>query len=297
MIQVMVLEVCILLICYDLNLLGVVKKLFVCIFIISSCIFIMDNDARGFSSGAPDACTGSPADGQTCASCHAGAAATVLPNIISTTIPSTGYIPGNTYTVTAFFSRVGHSTFGFQISPQDNSGIVIGSLNDINLETQVTGFGTYTTHSTLGTSGVDSKTWTFEWTAPSAGVGSTTFYGAFNAANGNGSNNGDSIFTTTHTVYESTLSANQLSNNPNHLRIFPNPVKDHFTIRFNELEGEMNLVLFTLEGKKIFEKNDISILSGDVSTTVNLEDNIIPGNYFLDITVGEKQFVKKIIIQ
>lgn len=273
------------------------KKLIICIIIISACIFVTDNDAKGFSSGAPDASTGSPSDGQTCASCHAGAAAIVLPNIISTTIPSTGYIPGNTYTVTAFFPRVGHTTFGFQISPQDISGVVIGTLNDINLETQITGFGTYITHSSGGTIGVDSKTWTFEWTAPSPGVGNITFYGAFNAANGNGSNNGDSIFTTTHTVYESTLSTNQLTNNPNQIRIFPNPVKDHFTIRFNELEGEMNLVLFNIEGKKVFEKNNISILKGDVSTTVSLNDNIISGNYFLDITIGEKQFIKKIIIQ
>lgn len=273
------------------------KKLIVCIFIISLCIFITDNDARGFSSGAPDASTGSPSDGQTCASCHTGAAVIVLPNIISTTIPSSGYIPGNTYTVTASFPRAGHTTFGFQISPQDNSGIVMGTLNDINMETQITGFGTYITHSNLGTTGVGSKTWTFDWTAPSTGVGNVTFYGAFNASNGNGSSNGDSIFTTTHTVYESTLSANQLAYNPNQVRIFPNPVKDHFTIRFNELEGEMNLVLFNLEGKKIFEKNNISILKGDVSTTVSLDDNITSGNYFLDITIGEKQFIKKIIIQ
>lgn len=274
------------------------KKTFVSIIILSLCIFLAKNDAIGFSSGAPDGSTGSPADGQTCVVCHAGAAVTVLPNIISTNIPVEGYTPGNTYTVTALFQRVGHSTFGFQISPQDNAGSVIGALNDVNLETQITGFGTYITHSTGGTAGVNSKTWTFEWVAPATGVGSVTFYGAFNATNGNGSNNGDSIFTSTHTVVENTTSVNQISdNNKNQITIFPNPVKDHFTIRFKELEGEMKLVIYNLKGEKCFEKNNITLIKGDVSTTISLEDNIISGNYILDITIGKNKFIKKIIIQ
>ena len=41
----------------------------------------------------------------------------------------------------------------------------------------------------------NSNTWTMNWTAPSTNVGQIRFYAAFNAANGNGNNSGDVIYT------------------------------------------------------------------------------------------------------
>ena len=39
------------------------------------------------------------------------------------------------------------------------------------------------TSSGISTTG-DSNSWSFDWTAPASGTGDVTFYGAFNAANG-----------------------------------------------------------------------------------------------------------------
>ena len=57
---------------------------------------------------------------------------------------------------------------------------------------------TYIEHGAIGrATGVGSSggfTWQFNWTAPSSNEGDVTFYGVFNAANGDGSNGGDKIY-------------------------------------------------------------------------------------------------------
>src|SRR5690606_1068590 len=104
--------------------------------------------------------------------------------------------------------------FGFQVSPQKTDGTLLGSLNATSQETQVTG-GKYITHTQSGTAGNSgSKSWTFEWTAPTAGTGDVTFYGAFNIANGDNNTTGDEIWKSSLTISESGTSgiqANTLS--------------------------------------------------------------------------------------
>jgi len=56
----------------------------------------------------------------------------------------------------------------------------------------------YIEHGAIGkATGVGEKnafSWRFNWTAPSVSDGDVFFYGAFNAANGDGSNSGDKIY-------------------------------------------------------------------------------------------------------
>lgn len=142
-------------------------------FAVFSVFNLLAPNAISEPTGSPASNTGSPADGTTCAeSCHGGSAVTQA-GLITSNIPTAGYTPGTTYTITATISGTGKK--GFQVSPQNTSGTLLGSL--------IAGSGNkivgtkYVTHSSAKTT--STATWTFQWIAPAAGTGAVTFYGAF----------------------------------------------------------------------------------------------------------------------
>jgi hypothetical protein len=179
------------------------KKVLLGIFcIIAATIFFAysTQDAHSYSSGPPAGRTGSPGDGSSCASgCHVGGSNPISGSAnaaITSTIPATGYIPGQTYTVTGTVSGAGLVRFGFQISPQNAAGTQRGTnvITDAT-NTQLVGGNKYVEHTTAGTTGTtNSHTWSFNWIAPAAGTGSFNFYGAFNATNNSNSSSGDIIY-------------------------------------------------------------------------------------------------------
>ena len=64
------------------------------------CISDLLSPAHSNAGGAPIGKTGSPGDGSNCTGCHSGVATTSA-GLITSNVPVTGYIPGNTYTITA----------------------------------------------------------------------------------------------------------------------------------------------------------------------------------------------------
>lgn len=138
-----------------------------------------------------------------CTSCHTGSAYT-RNGWITSNIPSSGYVPNTTYTITATMICPNRTKFGFEISPQDSLGTKLGTLIITNsAQTKLVGSSKYITHTTGGNTGTNgTKTWTFNWTAPSVNSGKVTFYGSFLGANNNGSTSGDSTFITAYSVSE-----------------------------------------------------------------------------------------------
>jgi len=150
----------------------IVLSLFL-LFVVFSVFNLLAPNAISNPTGAPAGNTGSPSDATTCAeSCHGGSAVTQA-GLITSTIPTAGYTPGTTYTITATSTGAGDK--GFQISPQNISGTLLGSLIS-GTGSQIVGIK-YITHTIPKTT--TTATWTFQWTAPAAGTGSVTFYGAF----------------------------------------------------------------------------------------------------------------------
>jgi|GEM_PF-4728041 len=167
------------------------------------------NEANSHTSGAPAVRTGSPGDGgATCKNCHAGPNPTTQAGLITSNIPVAGYTGGQTYTITATITRSGHTKFGFEISPQNISGTQLGTLIVTNTtEMQLVGSGKYITHKSAGVTGTNARTWTFNWTAPVAGTGNVTFYGAFNITNAMNNSSGDTTVLSTLTVSECAVPA------------------------------------------------------------------------------------------
>ncbi|MEI7801484.1 MAG: choice-of-anchor V domain-containing protein, partial [Bacteroidota bacterium] len=130
-------------------------------------------------------------------------------------VPVSGYVPGQTYTITATATAVGRDRFGFQISPQSVSGTYLGTLivtDPTNTQIVSTKYIEHKSAGTIGTSGF--HTWTFNWIAPVSGTGPVSFYGAFNCSDHNNSSSGDLIFTSTLTVSQCSASTTVTANGP-----------------------------------------------------------------------------------
>ncbi|MCF8378904.1 MAG: T9SS type A sorting domain-containing protein [Bacteroidales bacterium] len=252
-----------------------------------------NNSVHSTGGAAPGYCNDPIGGNKTCTSCHSGPGATFIADLITSDVPVEGYTPNTTYTITATIAREGHSKFGFEISPQtqDNS-IFIGTLINTNSETQLTGSGNnYITHTSGGTIGEGSKTWTFDWTAPDQGTGDAIMYGAFNVTN-SGNNSGlDTIYTSTLLIPENTSAgAENFSSIEQSFSAYPNPASELITIKIKDNLRGKDLKITDQAGRQVY----IGKLD-DKLTSLNIS-NLPSGIYLLQ--VGEqKELTLKIIKQ
>ncbi len=160
------------------------------------------------AGGPPAENTGAPGD-NTCgqSGCHSFSPITSGPNwnniTLTSNVPASGYVPGNSYSLTITHTQPGHSVFGFQTTIQDVNGVNAGTLtNGTGSSAQTVNGKIYVNHASGGTSGSGTRSWTFGWTAPSSGMGALTMYVAVNAANGDATSSGDTIFTKGFVLYQ-----------------------------------------------------------------------------------------------
>ncbi len=248
-------------------------------------------------AGAPTSRTGSPFDVSSCTFCHAGTA-TTTPGQITSNIPLAGYMPGNTYTITATVTQASRIKFGFEISPQSSTGALLGTIIATNpTETQIIGLGKWITHRAAGTAGSGSRTWTFDWTAPPINSGTVTFYGAFNATNNSSSTSGDIIKLSTMVIpqdpsagiFDPDLLAMELS-------LYPNPVSDKINLQV-QLPSDGALVsIQDLSGRKVKEENFTALVSGNNQFVVDAAE-LDPGIYFLTVHSGQSSVTRKFFKQ
>jgi hypothetical protein len=254
------------------------------------------DQVMSYASGGPEAHSGSPADGKTCRNCHTGPLETAIDGLIISDIPSEGYLPGETYNLTASIGRNGHSKFGFQISPQNNQGTLLGSLISTSNETKLVGTGKYLTQTSSGTNGNNEKSWTFQWTAPTEGTGSVTFYAAFNVTNNNNSKSGDTIFTSTLVIPEGSVSSiEETTALRNEFVIFPTFTNNFIKISVNSAANQQcTLEVISITGNAIKE-NSFALNSGKNSFTQDVSD-LAPGLYFIKMKVDGKEQIQKVIV-
>ncbi len=185
------------------------------LFLILSIVLI--RDVISYTSGASPAYTGAISEGN-CTSCHSSYSLVTSGNQwnrirITSNIPSTGYLPDSTYTITLTYAESGISKFGFQLTALDTTNAAAGTFStaDNRTSTSSTSVGGKTRYyigqTTTGSAkvGTDSTAWTFKWKAPSTNVGKVKLYTTVNAANNNGSDNGDYIYKKDFTLTPSTL--------------------------------------------------------------------------------------------
>lgn len=248
--------------------------------------------AQSNSSGAPAGHTGNPSinSGSTCGmgGCHTSGAVPPSGNEvseISSNIPQGGYVPGETYDFTVSVGGVGGSKFGFSLSTGGNAGTLIASG-----ETQLNGGGAYITHTFSSNTGSGGRSWDFQWIAPQAGTGSVSFYASTLYANGSGSS-GDVTVPISLTIQEASgvgITEADLAA----MSIYPNPVIDEINIAAKDLDEEMMITLFNMEGKKIIEQ---SYEPGDITIDV-ASRSINSGVYFLRMESNGNFTTKKLFV-
>lgn len=259
---------------------------------ISSIVFIEFSSSAGAnSSGSPIAKTGSPGDGGNCTQCHGGTATTQA-GLITSNVPVTGYVAGQTYTITGAITTNGRTKFGFQISPQSTSGALLGSMTVTNASTtKLTNNSKYITHQSVGTSFPSgTATWSFDWTAPAAGTGDVTFYGAFNSSNSNNSDSGDLISLSSLTVSEnlSTDIANATEATVE-LSVYPNPFTDKLYVKNDAAIAEpMNVTITDINGKLVKTINAL-----ENNQAIELQE-LSKGYYTVTVETNNGVIIKKI---
>lgn len=261
------------------------KKIITITFLVSSAFFISSKHLNSNPTGAPAGYTGSPADGQTCgvSGCHNTSTTTATSNL-TTNVPSTGYEPGKNYTITV--SIAGSGKKGFQVSPQNANGTLMGTIAS-GTGSHIIG-SKYVTHSSQKTT--NPGTWTFTWTAPAKGSGSVNFYGAF-------VNNMQNVSTQTITVQEAQGTNIITTNTEKELNIYPNPIQDVINVELN-IENASNICinLVSLDGKLITNlfKNDAKAGLQKLSLSTN---EVKAGIYILQVKANNTTTNKKVIIQ
>lgn len=181
-----------------------------------------------FSTGMPIKRTGAPIDGAlSCSACHTSFALNSDPRG-SVTIENTSYNPGVTQTIKVTVKHPEATRWGFQLTAR--------AVNDLSKQA-----GTFTPNNSVATrcdttpvsdapcqgtlefaehkdaprtSAGAGFTFAFDWTPPSTEVGAITLYVAGAAANGDGTEFGDRIYTTSKTLPLSSDAACTITTKP-----------------------------------------------------------------------------------
>jgi hypothetical protein len=254
------------------------KKLLIVSALILPMVFI-NNPINSSPGGTPGARTGSPGDGGgTCftSGCHTGAPTETV-GILTTNVPAEGYTPNTAYTVTITLTGTGNK--GFQVSPQSQSGALLGS---IAAGTGNWVIGKFVTHSTPKNTAT--AVWTFQWTAPAKGTGDVNFYGAFAITR-------NTTKTQVLKVTEKLGSGIQESDLFS-INVFPNPVSNQLNLLFNNNTKNAVIDLLDLNGKEILHKE----LNNNTAENAIDVSNVEEGNYIVKIIADNHIYYKKINI-
>lgn len=150
------------------------------------------------NSNPPNGYTGTPPNGQTCASCHSGGSNSG--NVAITGLPAT-IIPDQIYPLTVTITRTNATPqkAGFQMTALDGNNAFAGFFNSPSAGTTIQSSSGifYFEHNPGQNFGAGNVlNFTVNWRAPATDSGPITLYAAANLVNNNGNTSGDFVTTT-----------------------------------------------------------------------------------------------------
>ncbi len=176
-----------------------------------ACLFFMSSSQM--SDNGKAARTGSPGE-TTCTGCHNDFVLNSGGGSISLQSPGTPtfqYTPGQTYTMSVTVSRSANSLFGVGIEALTTANDNAGTLNITNAASTQIKSATVgvvlrrnIVHTLNGGATAASKVFNFSWTAPATGTGNVTFYFAGVAADADGNEAGDYVYSGSQVFTETT---------------------------------------------------------------------------------------------
>ena len=259
---------------------------------------LSDNGKAGF--------TGSPGE-NLCTNCHntytlnSGGGSISLSS--NPAFVNSCYVPGTTYTMSATVSRTGNNLFGIGLEALNSTNNNAGTLAITNTaETRtvsVTVGGTSrknVVHQLNGGASANSKTFNFNWTAPT--TGSVTFYAAGVAANSSGTTAGDYVYNTSLALTGPMVGIDEASSVIQELSIFPNPAVEKINLKYTLLKtSEVKIDLYAMQGNKVSSLLSESQVRGTIQKEIPLPADIKSGCYLLRMSVNGNVIDKTIIIE
>ncbi len=273
------------------------KKTIQTIFIVA-CAFILlesfGNKGLGKVDGTEPGYTGSPGDTlKNCTICHGGTAVNVQ-GWITSNIPATGYVPGNTYKIRAVNTMIGHNRFGFSISPQ---GMVDGGLLGTMVITDTTrtklvGNNKYITYRAAGVQSLDSNVWEFDWIAPGGAIKEVIFYGAFNS-NIDGHKGQDVTRLSNLRVWKEGFVGAEEKSIWAKSTVFPNPAQQQVTVQIPQsVSVQTEITLVDINGKQVMRQ---TLDAGKMQQQLDIS-GVPQGLYFVHLHSTLGDFTQKVLI-
>ncbi|MCU0442444.1 MAG: T9SS type A sorting domain-containing protein [Bacteroidia bacterium] len=233
------------------------QKLIQLLFLSTICLILFQSFSTDFGKrdGTEPGFTGSPGDSlKTCVVCHGGVAITVS-NWITSTVPATGFVPGERYTITATNTAQGHNRFGFSVSPQDISGNLLGTIIITDTtQTKTVGNEKYVTYRSAGVDGKDEKSWSFDWVAPD--VNEVVFYGAFNS-NHDGHKGSDVTYLSQLKLFKEGFTSLPSLSIQNRFNVYPNPASETIRVESTDIPIQ-KIKIVNILNKLTFETTNIN---------------------------------------
>ena len=245
---------------------------------------------------------GSPSE-STCVSCHGDYALNSGSGslTISSNIPLGGYTPGQTYQMQVTVAQTGQTLFGFDIEALTSANamagtFVITSATDTKLGNKIVGSVTRVnvTHTGSGNQVSNTKTFSFNWTAPANNVGAVTFYSTGNAANNDGGTGGDYIYSKTLVIQALSTGVKNIANEKD-FAFYYNSLNSSVHIKMNNLENtSVKAMIYSITGQLV--GNVINeVASGSIEKDYNVS-NLNKGVYFIQVQQNDKSFTQKFFV-
>lgn len=274
------------------------KSIIVSAFILPAAFLIFSSNSNGPASSGNGIRNGGPASTGTCGGCHGGGTGTTTISI-SLAEKATGtaangiYKPGIVYTVTLSGTNPNLPFFGFQLSAATVANQQAGSFSNLGgnkHSSNQSGFQ-IVEHSTNIAKTNGNYVATFDWTAPTAGKGTVTFYGIINGVNDDDNTTGDKVSapsTVSLTEQGGTDIGNiELSRN---VKLYPNPANDMLYIRSEQLaHAKYDVRILDVSGKEILH----TIQNADPYSTVSISlKSLKSGIYFIRMEGNNQKIVR-----
>ncbi len=258
-----------------------------------------DLDGKAGASGAPNEVTCATTD---CHNTYALNSGTGSITISSPNLTNWTYVPGATYTISVTVAQTSINLFGLcfeALKPNgDNAGTLhAGTGTQIKNKT-VGGFQLHAiTHNNNTGASANSHTFTFTWDAPTTDIGDITFYVAGLAANANGNEIGDRVYSTSQVVTSGSVGLDEIMANNHSIVVFPNPTSSLLQFDPNSISSLVDeAIVLDGEGKEVsrLSKNNWNINGSTSSISV---EHLPAGAYTLCFTakgrvVSNSNFLK-----
>jgi hypothetical protein len=261
---------------------------------------LMDPNGKGGYTGSP----GEPACNNS--GCHSSYPLNSGGGSIgaSSTMDYWVYEPLTKYTIYIKVAQSGIGLFGFGAeilnSANNNAGTLL--ITD-SARTQIRGrvinniIRRNVVHKSNGGLSQDSAIFSFDWTAPDVGAGPVTLYFAGNAANGNGNEGGDFIYTGSQTITPAAFNKVNVLVSSDPFSIYPNPATTTISLHYFLPKNEpVEVKLFSQSGSLacLLMKSDRS--AGENNELISIPAQLQGGLYLLSIETATARTCRKIMV-